>query len=70
MKTGTKFFLNDQEYYGQGLFTVFDIVDYFAYNFSLLVVEYNHLICNKTSWKKIFIKNGDRIEIVTIVGGG
>lgn len=70
MKISKKFFLNDQEYYGQGLFTIFDIIKYFGYNFSLLVVEYNNLICNKNKWKKIFINDGDRIEIVTIVGGG
>jgi thiamine biosynthesis protein ThiS len=44
---------------------------YFNYNTSLLLVlEYNNLICNKKNWDKIFIKNNDRIEIVTIVGGG
>jgi len=70
MKTIIKFVLNEQEYYGNGLFTILDIVKYFGYNFSLLVIEYNNLICDKRNWKEIFIQNGDRIEIVTIVGGG
>ena len=35
-----------------------------------LVLEYNNFICNKKEWTKIFITNNDKIEIVTIVGGG
>ena len=70
MKVIVSFFLNDQEYYGNELFTILDVVKYFGYNFSLLVIEYNNLICDKKNWDKIFIRNNDRIEIVTIVGGG
>ena len=70
MKGIVSFFLNDQEYHGNGLFTILDIVKYFDYNFSLLVIEYNNLICDKKNWDKIFIQDNDRIEIVTIVGGG
>jgi sulfur carrier protein len=50
--------------------TIFELINYFNYNTSLLVLEYNNLICNKKNWNKIFIKNNDKIEIVTIVGGG
>nr|YP_010241996.1 Thiamine biosynthesis protein [Coscinodiscus granii]QTI82911.1 Thiamine biosynthesis protein [Coscinodiscus granii] len=70
MITITKFFLNDQEYYGKGFFTLFDIITYFGYNASLLVIEYNDLICDKKNWRQIGIQNEDKIEIVTIVGGG
>jgi hypothetical protein len=34
----------------------FEIVNYFNYNTSLLVLEYNNLICNKKNWNKIYIK--------------
>ena len=50
--------------------TLSDLINYFNYNTSLFVLEYNNLICNKKNWNKIFIKNNDKIEIVTIVGGG
>ena len=70
MRPITKFFLNDQEYYGKGFFTLFDIITYFGYNASLLILEYNNLICDKKNWKQIYIKNEDKIEIITIVGGG
>lgn len=65
-----KFFLNGQEYYVKKDITIYDIITYFSYNDSLLVLEYNNSICNKTNWNKISLKNNDKIEIVTIVGGG
>ena len=64
------FMLNGQQYCTQFDLTLFDLVIYFNYNTSLLVLEYNNLICNKKNWTKIFIKNNDKIEIVSIVGGG
>lgn len=70
MRPIINFFVNDQEYYTYDKITIFDIIQYFNYNEALLVLEYNNFICNKEKWKKIFITNQDRIEIVTIVGGG
>ena len=66
----TTFFLNGQLYYTKQKITLLEIIDYFNYNDSLLVLEYNNLICNKKEWKKIFLQDQDRVEIVTIVGGG
>ena len=69
--TETKtFFLNGQEYCTQHPITLFDLINYFDYNSSLLVLEYNNLICSHKNWNKISITNNDKIEIVTIVGGG
>ena len=65
-----KFFLNGQQYYTKQNINLSDLINYFSYKDSLLVLEYNNSICNKKNWKKIFIKNNDKIEIVTIVGGG
>ena len=65
-----KFFLNGQKYSVKKNITIFDVITYFNYNDSLLVLEYNNAICNKKNWKKISLKNNDKIEIVTIVGGG
>jgi thiamine biosynthesis protein ThiS len=64
------FSINGQSYCVQVTVTIFDIITYFNFNDSLLVLEYNNLICDKKNWKKIFIKDQDKIEIVTIVGGG
>ena len=64
------FFLNGEKYYIKHNMNIFELVNYFNYNTSLLVLEYNNLICNKKDWNNISIKNNDKIEIVTIVGGG
>ena len=64
------FVLNGQKYITTYNVTISDLIYYFGYNQSLLVVEYNQFICNKTEWNKIFIQENDKIEIVTIVGGG
>ena len=70
MNQTKKFLLNGQKYVINQSINLFDLVNYFNYNDSLLVLEYNNLICNKKNWKEIFIKDQDKIEIVTIVGGG
>ena len=64
------FFLNGQEYFTESELTILDLINYFNYNTSLFVLEYNSLICNKKNWNQIQIKHADKIEIVTIVGGG
>lgn len=64
------FFFNGQKYTTTYRITLLDLIDYFGYNESLLVVEYNQFICHKNEWNKIVIQKNDKIEIVTIVGGG
>ncbi len=56
--------------FSSDLSAVIALVKYFNYNTSLLVLEYNNLICDKKNWDKFYIINNDKIEIVTIVGGG
>lgn len=64
------FHLNGQKYFTEHDITILELIKYLNYNTSLLVLEYNNLICTKKNWDKIRIENNDRIEIVTIVGGG
>lgn len=70
MKETKRFFLNGQEFISSKVINLTNIIDYFNYNSSLLVLEYNNFICPKENWHKIFINDKDKIEIVTIVGGG
>lgn len=65
-----KISLNGEKYSTNQNLTLFDLLVYFNYDNYLLVLEYNNLILDKTKWKTTFIKNSDKIEIVTIVGGG
>jgi len=64
------FFLNGQKFCTEHELTILGLTKYFNYNTSLLVLEYNNLICNKKTWDQIFIQDNDKIEIITIVGGG
>jgi len=70
MVSQTTFFFNGNEYFTKSSITLADLLNYFDYNTSIFVVEYNQFICNKKNWKKIIIQPNDTIEIITIVGGG
>jgi len=41
-----------------------------GYKSNTIVVELNNLIINSIKWEKVKIKEGDNLEIVSIVGGG
>ena len=41
-----------------------------GYNPNTIVVEVNELIINSKKWGNEILKEGDRLEIVSIVGGG
>ena len=41
-----------------------------GYKPNTIVVELNNLIINSLNWEKVKIKEGDILEIVSIVGGG
>ena len=60
-----QFVLNGQKYATSADLTISDVINYFGYNRALLVVEYNHFICNQTQWNTISIQDNDEIEIVT-----
>ena len=64
------FFLNGETYISDQSISLLDLITYFNYNDHLLVLEHNHLICENKRWKTTFINDNDKIEIVTIVGGG
>jgi sulfur carrier protein len=70
MLESKNFLLNGNKYYIEDKITLLQLINYFNYNPSLLVLEYNNSICNNKNWDKIYIQNNDKIEIVTIVGGG
>jgi sulfur carrier protein len=65
-----KFFVNGREYQTYNYLTLSQLLYYFNYNQRLFVIEYNSLICDQKHWSKVEIKTNDKIEIVTIVGGG
>ena len=70
MKETKTFFLNGEEYMIDQSVNLFNIINYFNYDQSLLVLEHNKFICPKKNWSILFVENKDILEIVTIVGGG
>lgn len=47
-----------------------DLLQQLSYNPRLVAVEYNGEILHRQFWNETQIQEGDRLEIVTIVGGG
>lgn len=70
MSKAKYFFLNGQEYYIEYNLSILNLIHYFNYSTSLLILEYNYFIYTKEKWTDTFIKNNDKLEIITIVGGG
>tara|TARA_Y100001968_G_C18793204_1_gene452163 strand:- start:169 stop:387 length:219 start_codon:yes stop_codon:yes gene_type:complete len=51
-------------------FLIEGLLEHLGYKPQLVVVELNGIIVNPKDWKSTKIKNGDCLEVVTIVGGG
>ncbi len=47
-----------------------DLLQQLGFNPRLVAVEYNGEILHRQFWSETRIQQGDRIEVVTIVGGG
>ena len=45
-------------------------LDFMGYKPNTIVVEWNNFIINSLNWGKVKLKDGDNLEIVSIVGGG
>ena len=45
-------------------------LEFLGYKQNTVVVEVNDLIINSKKWKSEILKEGDKLEIVSIVGGG
>ncbi len=50
--------------------TLTDIINELGHNSLLIVVEHNGIISQPDNWSSSLVKDGDILEIVTIVGGG
>jgi len=51
-------------------FTLTEALIQLGYNSNTIIVELNNLIVNNESWQENKVKDGDKLEIVSIVGGG
>jgi len=51
-------------------FTLTEALNQLGYTSNTIIVELNNLIVNNESWQENKVKDGDKLEIVSIVGGG
>lgn len=65
-------FFNGDSYRFQSykIFTLEDFRIFLNYKKKLIIIEYNGKIISSKNWNQISLKNKDKIEILTIVGGG
>jgi len=50
--------------------TLTEALSQLGYSKNTIIVELNNLIVNNESWQENKVKDGDKLEIVSIVGGG
>ena len=50
--------------------SLYEAMKLLGYSTNTVVVELNKLIINSEGWKNEYLKDGDKLEIVSIVGGG
>tara|TARA_B100001996_G_C18231213_1_gene427621 strand:- start:319 stop:522 length:204 start_codon:yes stop_codon:yes gene_type:complete len=50
--------------------TIYDILKRFKLNNKKVAIEHNGTIISKSNFKKKYLKNNDKIEVVHFIGGG
>ena len=51
-------------------YSLFDLLKKYKLSEKKVAIEYNGAIISKGSYKKKYLKNNDKIEIVHFIGGG
>ncbi len=63
-------FINGQAFnYNNGM-SLQEILLYLNFNLSNIIVEHNKEVITSNDFNKLFLSNFDKIEVITIVGGG
>ena len=50
--------------------TIYELLKKFKLNNKKVAIEYNGIIIPKTNYKKKYLKNKDKLEVVYFIGGG
>jgi len=51
-------------------FSIYDLLKKYKLSNKKIAIEYNGTIISKISYKKKYLKNDDKLEIVHFIGGG
>nr|WCH56212.1 Thiamine biosynthesis protein [Calliblepharis sp.] len=63
-------FVNGEAFNCFSKMSLYDLLIYLDFDIHGVIVEYNQKIVFFDNFHDIFFKNQDRLEIITIVGGG
>nr|YP_010713790.1 thiamine-biosynthesis [Galdieria phlegrea]UNJ16268.1 thiamine biosynthesis protein S [Galdieria sp.]WDA99680.1 thiamine-biosynthesis [Galdieria sulphuraria]WDA99872.1 thiamine-biosynthesis [Galdieria phlegrea] len=63
-------YINGKNYYCSPCMTISELITYLNFDINLIVVEYNKEIISKNLWPVTGLQEGDKLEILTLVGGG
>ena len=50
--------------------TIYELLKRFKLNNKKVAIEHNGIIISKNNYKKKYLKNNDKVEIVHFIGGG
>ncbi len=62
--------LNGKKLVIKSNFSLFDLLKKYNLSNKKVAVEHNGIIISKVNYKKKYLKNNDKVEIVHFIGGG
>ena len=62
--------LNGKKVVVKSNYSIFDLLKKYKLSKKKVAIEHNGIIIPKISYKKKYLKNNDKIEIVHFIGGG
>ena len=65
-----QFYINGNPLFFSKEFTISELLAFFNLNVALVILEHNEMILPSKSWNSTFIKGQDKLEFLSIVGGG
>jgi sulfur carrier protein len=65
-----EFYVNGELKTASSSISLLALLSQMGLNPQLIAVEYNGEILQRSHWEETLIQGGDRLEVVTIVGGG
>ena len=69
-KNKIKIIVNGKQIMVNAKFSIKNVIDKLKMPISKVAIELNREIINKKNINKIFLKKGDKVEIVHFIGGG
>jgi|TARA_B110000046_G_scaffold40692_1_gene45134 sulfur carrier protein len=62
--------INGELYKSKTSLTTFSLLKYLGFKLDLIVIDYNGTILPREFWATTKLQNQDKIEILTVAGGG